>query len=246
MLESYIIYIIFLKGLHEMAEKTLEDYIEDSKKYDEWKIGNQVLLDLCKNYPKHEKKDEIIAKIWLIGRSYAVALERCKQDEKKNTHDFYVEAAEKIIKSNFDEKLDKLKCKNGNRPTDEIILGVYHSLLKTLSEYTNMNKISFASKYLHFHFPELFYIYDSRAAKKIGKVIKMLGIAQRDYILPPENNENINPELPDNFIVYKRFYKKCQVCVQRIKETLHIELSSREFDSLLLTIADEKEKENNQ
>ena len=52
-----------------------------------WDLGNEVLYSLCHDYPKHDRGDAIIAKIWLIGRSYAAAIERRKNADP--LHDFY-------------------------------------------------------------------------------------------------------------------------------------------------------------
>src|SRR5688500_9905878 len=41
-----------------------------------WDVGNQVLYDLCKRYPRHDQVDQIVAKVWLIGRAYSAAIER--------------------------------------------------------------------------------------------------------------------------------------------------------------------------
>ena len=41
-----------------------------------WDLGNQVLYSLCLDHPYHTDGAAIIAKFWLIGRSYAAAIER--------------------------------------------------------------------------------------------------------------------------------------------------------------------------
>jgi hypothetical protein len=41
-----------------------------------WDLGNQVLYSLCQAHPRHDHSDAIVAKVWLIGRSYAAAIER--------------------------------------------------------------------------------------------------------------------------------------------------------------------------
>lgn len=43
---------------------------------DSWCIGNQVLYDLCRRYPRHAVDAEIVAKVWLIGRAYSASIER--------------------------------------------------------------------------------------------------------------------------------------------------------------------------
>lgn len=39
-------------------------------------IGNKVLYDLCKSYPMNDDVNGLIAKLWLIGRSYSASIER--------------------------------------------------------------------------------------------------------------------------------------------------------------------------
>lgn len=41
-----------------------------------WHIGDEVLYDMCRKYPAHDREDVIAAKAWLIGRAYAAAIER--------------------------------------------------------------------------------------------------------------------------------------------------------------------------
>lgn len=62
--------------------------IKDAKSQSYWDLGNKVLYDLCRKYPRHEGYPEIIAKIWIIGRSYAAAIERRKSDAVKMDENF--------------------------------------------------------------------------------------------------------------------------------------------------------------
>lgn len=52
----------------------IEFVLSDSE--DVWTFGNNVLYNLCREYPGHDSKPIVIAKIWLIGRSYSAAIER--------------------------------------------------------------------------------------------------------------------------------------------------------------------------
>ena len=73
-----------------------------------WDIGNEVLYNLCKKYPSHNNEAEIVAKVWLIGRSYAAAIERGVASKKKQ--DFYIDlVAPKIQKENIDSWLIELR-----------------------------------------------------------------------------------------------------------------------------------------
>ena len=52
------------------------------------------------------------------------------------------------------------------------ILNTHKFLMDTFVELTGLEKRSLASKYLHFHCPDKFFIYDSRAKTAIGKIVK--------------------------------------------------------------------------
>jgi hypothetical protein len=61
-----------------MRSITIED-IEAIRTKSVWDLGNDILYEMCEKYPGHDEDNEIIAKIWLIGRSYAAAIERRKR-----------------------------------------------------------------------------------------------------------------------------------------------------------------------
>jgi len=58
-----------------------------------------VLYDLCKQHPLHTDADEIVGKVWLIGRSYAAAIERCKNADSFDGDFYYDVAAHAIIEA---------------------------------------------------------------------------------------------------------------------------------------------------
>ena len=47
-----------------------------------WDVGNKVLYDLCRLYPRHEQVDQIVAKVWLIGRAYAADHRAPKREDR--------------------------------------------------------------------------------------------------------------------------------------------------------------------
>jgi len=60
----------------KMRISVSEDDIEYPLAVSPWDLGNQTLYSLCQDHPMHDRDDVIIAKVWLIGRSYAAAVER--------------------------------------------------------------------------------------------------------------------------------------------------------------------------
>ncbi|AJH77677.1 hypothetical protein [Heyndrickxia coagulans] len=46
-----------------------------------WSFGNEILYEMCRKNPDHNKADVIVGKIWLIGRSYAAAIENRKTEK---------------------------------------------------------------------------------------------------------------------------------------------------------------------
>lgn len=187
-------------------------------------LGDKILYELCRNYPRHEVKNEIYAKVLLIGRSYAVALERGKITDNVINDYFYHEVVSKIQSSNIDEEFDKLRLSNC---TLNQILLAYIELIKLTNTFNRGTKHSFCSKYLHFHFPELFFIYDSRAVSNISKI--QLDTSKF------KNNLVESTDLP-----YIKFYYKCLALKELINEKFNRDLSPRQIDTLLLS--DENEK----
>ena len=123
-------------------------------------FGNKVLYDMCINNPLHNNNDVISGKVWLIGRAYAVAIERVREKKYIND-DFYSEIVPKIFNEfykDFDNDIKDIKENDLNNA-----LSVHKKLTDAIKNVTGLEKRSFNSKYLHFHCPDIFYIYDSRA-----------------------------------------------------------------------------------
>lgn len=191
-----------------------------------WDLGNQVLYDLCKKHPEHRTDEEIVAKVWLIGRSYAAAIER-RKNAIQTGDDFYESTvAPEMKKWGIDSWLALASVVTDSGAPETI--AVHKKLMDHFKSITDLEKRSLASKYLHFHLPEIFFIYDSRARQAIMKVVPRL---------------HLIPDIPDIFSEesdkeYKNFVRRCvwlRDHIQKIHNTL---LTPRELDKLLLTIID--------
>lgn len=194
---------------------------------DPWSIGNQVLYDLCQRYPRHTVDSEIIAKIWLIGRAYSASIERGRgkaADSGLSNDRFYAEAVPKALRaSRLDEKLGALaKVKETNESNVGPVLDAHTHLVHVFQGLTNKSKRSLASKYLHFHRPDLFFIYDSRAVQGI----RALGIPARALDVPPSADRE-----------YARFVGAAISIREYVRSELRRRLSPRELDRLLLVTA---------
>jgi hypothetical protein len=135
-----------------------------------WDLGNKVLYRLCADHPGHGSDEVIIAKTWLIGRAYAAALER-RRDADVLGDAFYLKVAQEFRRSKIDRWFLDLKVDAGaNR---QKTIENHKKLTDLLRTITGQAKRSFASKYLHFHFPKQFYIYDTRAVESARKLIQL-------------------------------------------------------------------------
>jgi hypothetical protein len=203
-----------------------------AKKRRVWILGNKVLYDLCRNYPLHSDDDVIIAKILLIGRVYAAAIERRKPNKQKSVKgqgdDFYTKiVAPKIRKSGIDAWLDSLPSHLPPAPDDPAImriLAVHGKVTKLFSQISGLEKRSLASKYLHFHRPDLFFIYDSRSVSGVRGVTPSV----RFESSPSRDNE------------YEKFFRRCLWLCHDRKLQLSDPLITRHLDDLLITLAERK------
>jgi hypothetical protein len=199
---------------------------------DPWSIGNQVLYDLCRRYPRHAVDAEIVAKIWLIGRAYAASIERGRgkaADSGLSNDRFYTEAVPKALRtSSLDDKLEALAMhKTTTESNVGPVLDAHAHLVRLFHGLTNKSKRSLASKYLHFHRPDLFFIYDSRAVKGI----RVLGIPARTFDVPPSADGE-----------YARFVGAAIGVREYVRSEFRRRLNPRELDRLLLaTVASRKQ-----
>ena len=157
----------------EQVEKDYRDYLESNET--RWEFGNSILYDMCKRKPFHNQADIIVGKIWIIGRSYAAAIERRRTVGNTNDDFYYNDVAPKMLEigNELDFRLSKLRnIKSTILDNAKEILETHKLLMDTFYELTGLEKRSLASKYLHFHCPEMFFIYDSRARANINKYVK--------------------------------------------------------------------------
>jgi len=213
-----------------MEIKITKDDIDYALSPSPWDLGNQVLYNLCQDYPRHDRGEEIIAKVWLIGRSYAAAIERHKKNVAITSDDFYETTVVKALKNNKSFSLDKMLGELPEKIKDPWgklgqAVKVHKELMERFSEITDLGKRSLASKYLHFHRPDMFFLYDSRARMAVAKVTP--SIKQIAKI----KAEKEDPE-------YLTFCRRCQWLHDYISGEYKIELTPRQLDKILLRIAD--------
>jgi hypothetical protein len=144
----------------------LESLVRKAIQQSPWDAGNKVLYDFCASNPRHEEVPVVLAKVWLIGRAYAAAIERRRNKIDQND-DFYVnEVAPIIIESSIDTWISAAAhFKEPDSSSQHAVLTAHANLTALFKQITNLEKRSLASKYLHFHLPKVVYIFDSRAVK---------------------------------------------------------------------------------
>jgi hypothetical protein len=209
-------------------KKISEREIKKALAKNAWDLGNKALYKLCSEHPLHKKDQEIIAKIWLIGRSYAAAIERHKSKSSDAKGDKFYErkVAPKIRRSEIDKWFAQLK----KNPIAENAIETHSKLTELFYEISELEKRSLASKYLHFHRPDLFFIFDSRSVAAIRKVTPRGG-KQLPSLSPKESDKD-----------YASFYRRCLWLKIDLQKRFRRKLSPRQIDKVLLYIADSKKK----
>lgn len=150
----------------QLSSAIKSEEIENAKKREDFDIGNDILYKMCREYPTHTNEEEIIGKIWLIGRAYAAAIERCP---KPITYPEDVGPKIKEHGEDLDGRLARI-IEHGQTEEDYLLnmLRTHKFFTDVLFDITEIYKRSLASKYLHFHAPNHFYIYDSIVDQNIG------------------------------------------------------------------------------
>jgi len=209
----------------------LQEVVDFKSTYDYWNVGNSILYEMCQKYPFHTDRAEIIAKVWLIGRSYAAQIERNKNN-KNVSDDFYSDIVAPTFERGFDDLLTPIRALSGkslDREDIPTILKAHHNAVQFIKKITNDNKRSFVSKYFHFHFPNLFFIYDSRVANIINSVI---GKLPQEYKSILERCDQFDP-------IYGDFTLRCLYFMDYCNKE-NIPITLREIDSFLIRKANAK------
>ena len=199
--------------------------IQSAAQWNPWDFSNEVLYKLCRDNPRHDATDVIIAKILLIGRVYAAAIERRKSNRTVQNDDFYVTiVAPAIMESGIDTWIEQATNLNPEDETSSDVLVEIHARTTDLfRKISDLEKRSLASKYLHFHVPNLFYIYDSRAVEGIRLLAPFIGK------VPPCKKIG-DPE-------YAQFVKKCEAAKKYFRAKVGTNLQPRQLDNLLLILS---------
>ncbi len=158
---------------HKRCVQALRTMIDENlingSKHSEWDFSNKILYEMCHKNFEHKRIDIVIGKVLMIGRIYSAAIERRKNKGSEKNDQFYVNmVGPKFKNSKIDFYLNNLK--KINKLSENTILEILEThlyLTNLINDLTEQNKRSFASKYLHFHLPELYFIYDTRAVKAL-------------------------------------------------------------------------------
>lgn len=212
--------LILSEGHNNMRVELTDDLLNRALAGSVWDFGNQVLYDMCRNNPEHKADGIILGKIWLIGRSYSAAIERRRGTANADAESFYEsDVAPKIRNSEIDRWFDGIR--NGQSADLALHLEAHKRVLDLFTSISRLEQRSLASKYLHFHFPERFFIFDSRAQKAISRLTPPVGRK-----LPPLREHDYD---------YARFVLRCEALRQRLEERLARPLSPRDLDNILLS-----------
>ncbi|MBM1107329.1 hypothetical protein JQC67_14335 [Aurantibacter crassamenti] len=194
----------------------------------EWDFGNEILYKMCQQNFEHKRIDIIVGKVILIGRAYAAAIERRKNKTEENNN-FYIDKVAPMIKnSKLDVFIGELKLETEvNEKNIADILKLHLYLTELIKEITEQNKRSFCSKYLHFHLPNLFFIYDTRAVK---------GIRLLKTKLPRKHKTELGANGIDK--EYATFFYKCYEQKKLLEKEYSGMLSIRHFDNILMKVVE--------
>jgi hypothetical protein len=102
------------------------------------------------------------------------------------------------------------------------VLEAHGYLCEVFQALTGLQKRALASKYLHFHVPQLFFLYDSRARKALR------GHRASPFLQPP--SERCDP-------AYRSFVLTAYTLQQTIAESYSTTLTPRQLDRLFLRAA---------
>ncbi len=106
-----------------------------------WDTSNNVLHDLCSRHRAHIDDGEVLAKILLIGRVYAAAIERRRNKEDDHENDrFYTDAVVPAIRSSgIDEWLHRARTAvPGTSHGTQVLMEVHGQTTRLFSDISDL------------------------------------------------------------------------------------------------------------
>jgi hypothetical protein len=182
-----------------------------------WDVANEVLYALCRLHPNHDDEAVNIAKVWLIGRAYAAAIERGSKSDYQGD-DLYTKRVGPALKQCGMDKV-LMPVRKLRRPDAKIVCKAHAAIVVRFRRISKLNHPSLASKYLHFHCPGAVYIYDSRAVRAIGHLTKS-GLTRKEL-----------GKVKDG---YPKFFARCEAFRKKLEAALGRRVTPRELDKVLL------------
>lgn len=175
---------------------------------------------MCRERPGHDNLDVIASKIWLIGRAYAASLERGSRSNQMGSEDFFYKIVAPAVR---DSKIDKwiADTRSIRRLTPESVsqsLECHKRVMSLFSRITGKLNRSFTSKYLHFHVPDAFFIFDSRASAEISERTR-----HQKFVVPCGYDDQ-----------YASFAIRCLAVRDRLEDELGHPVTPRFLDMHLL------------
>ena len=190
---------------------------------DPWRVSNEWLYTLCSEHRDHRDNAATAAKLLVIGRVYAATLERGRgkaPGAELDSDAFYLDVAAPALRSSeLDARLDRLKELALEEAVVPEILRTHGYLERLLRRLSGRTKRSLASKYLHFHAPHLFFIYDTRASVALRSGTP----SRRSAVVP----RGADPR-------YATFVARALELRNHIEQRFGRRLSPRQLDRLLL------------
>jgi hypothetical protein len=197
--------------------------VATARKKTPWELSNGVLYDLCRQHPRHDSPEKVVAKILMIGRVYAAAIER-RRHKTEGSDDFYISVvAPTVMRSSIDNWIaEAARCDLDDAEALETMTEAHGRTTRLFQKISGLGKRSLASKYLHFHVPRLFFIFDTRAVSGLRAASHIVGRAKATGRGGDET--------------YRNFAAKCLRLRQHVESEYGVTLDPRQLDNLLLRL----------
>jgi hypothetical protein len=205
------------KPTQPFSDAEVQTSRDDSQ--DIWTLSNDVLYKLCQDYPENSDLRKVVTKVMIIGKTHSAAIERRRTwaRSKIKVEDYYKKVAAEITTLDLDAELCGMQSTEPSelkdlRPT----LDMHQKIVGAVEKFSKNRHRSFASKYLHFHAPNWFFIFDSIAT---GVLNKQVPRRQYDVALSSIGDDN-----------YRNFVQRAWGLCEQLG---HPRLTPRELDRLL-------------
>lgn len=206
-----------------MGKKLTPELVQEALNDEFWSERDRFLESLCRD--SNPSEEEVAARLLIVGRTYAAPLERFQGAKRKWFH-AYRGVAKRLVDKGFLQELGQFDPPEfwSSAATQMEVLRLHRQLIELLG--CKKNPRSLASKFMHFHRPDVVLIFDNNARAAASRTMESLRLQVEKLDIHGVDDP------------YRRYLQNALALKRHIEDQIEIEVPTpRDLDKIIIRLS---------